>query len=164
MSRREFELIDGTSRKFWSIELDDKAHTVQFGRIGTAGQTRRKEFDTSAEARASYDKLIAEKVKKGYVETSGPTTVPSPTASAVARKPVRAKPAPKVEETAATPPPREPQPETQGATTIEPLSAVRAIHLDPDDWLWATWRPRVPRPRPSRRRSTSSPAWTDSPR
>ncbi len=28
------------------------------------------------------------------------------------------------------------------------LLTVRSIDLDPEDWLWATWRPRTPRPRP----------------
>ena len=36
MSRREFQLVEGESQKFWAIELDGVAHTVQFGRIGTS--------------------------------------------------------------------------------------------------------------------------------
>ena len=53
MSRREFQLVEGTSRKFWAIDLDGAAHVVVFGRIGTAGQTQRKEFPTEFEAEAS---------------------------------------------------------------------------------------------------------------
>lgn len=68
MSRREFHFSDGKSNKFWTVELSGKAHTVRFGRIGTAGQAQTKVFASEDEARKSHDKLIAEKVKKGYVE------------------------------------------------------------------------------------------------
>ncbi len=36
MNRREFQFIEGTSQKFWTIELDGTTHSVQFGRIGTS--------------------------------------------------------------------------------------------------------------------------------
>jgi uncharacterized protein YjbI with pentapeptide repeats/predicted DNA-binding WGR domain protein len=68
MAKREFRFEDGKSSKFWEIELDDKSHTVRFGRIGTAGQSKSKDFATPEEARKSHDALIAAKTKKGYVE------------------------------------------------------------------------------------------------
>jgi predicted DNA-binding WGR domain protein len=64
--RREYQLVEGTSRKFWAIELEGATHTVQFGRIGTAGQTQTKEFKSLEEAQKAYEKLVHEKVKKGY--------------------------------------------------------------------------------------------------
>ncbi len=73
MNRREFQFTEGKSQKFWTIELDGTTHTVQFGRIGTSGQTSRKEFATEAQAKASCDKLVAEKLKKGYVERAAAT-------------------------------------------------------------------------------------------
>jgi predicted DNA-binding WGR domain protein len=51
MNRREFQLIEGASHKVWASDLDGAAPQVQIGRIGTAGQTQRKEFATAAEAR-----------------------------------------------------------------------------------------------------------------
>ncbi len=42
MSTREFRYVDGSSTKFWRITLDGNSHTVQFGRIGTTGQTQTK--------------------------------------------------------------------------------------------------------------------------
>ena len=154
MSRREFQLVEGTSRKFWAIELDGNSHTVQFGRIGTTGQSQRKEFPTDAEAEASHAKLIAEKVKKGYTEapvagTSAVTATPPPPPAAAPRpaspRAPRGKPEPETKLTAAPPP----EPEAQPAITAsESLSTVRVIELDPEDWLWATWRPRSPWPRP----------------
>jgi hypothetical protein len=35
--RREYQLVEGSSNKFWAITLDGTRHTVEFGRIGTAG-------------------------------------------------------------------------------------------------------------------------------
>ncbi len=68
LPRREYQLIEGTSAKFWAIEVLDDSYTVQFGRIGTAGQTQVKEFDSAAGARRAAEKIIAEKVGKGYTE------------------------------------------------------------------------------------------------
>jgi len=41
---------------------------VRFGRIGTPGQSQTKNFSDAEHARRESDKLIAEKLKKGYVE------------------------------------------------------------------------------------------------
>jgi predicted DNA-binding WGR domain protein len=161
MTRREFHLIEGDSRKFWSIELEEMAHTVQFGRIGTAGQTQRKEFTTAAEAKASYDRLIAEKLKKGYSETAGATAAKAGTA---APSPARAASASQGNRKGGTAPPPELQPApptVEEAPTSMPTD--RSIDLDPQDWMWATWRKRPPCPGPSRHRSTSKTAWTASP-
>ena len=65
---RLFEFHEGGSDKFWIIELAGKSHTVRYGRQGTDGQSKTKDFGSDDEARKSYDKLIAQKTKKGYVE------------------------------------------------------------------------------------------------
>ncbi len=65
---RRFEFFDGRSAKFWVIELDGNSHTVTYGRTGTDGQTKTKEFADHAKARASYEKLISQKTGKGYTE------------------------------------------------------------------------------------------------
>jgi uncharacterized protein (TIGR02996 family) len=74
---RTFEYRDDKSSKFWSIELQGRRFTVNFGRIGTTGQTQVKEFPDEAKARKEHDKLIAEKTGKGYVETT-PRSAPVP--------------------------------------------------------------------------------------
>ena len=79
MSRREFHFQDGSSRKFWAIEVEGPRFTVQFGRLGAAGQTQTKEFADDAAARAAADKLIAEKTKKGYAEVTATAPHPTPT-------------------------------------------------------------------------------------
>lgn len=45
--------------------------TVRFGKIGATGQTTVKEFDSANAATAHADKLIGDKTKKGYVESTG---------------------------------------------------------------------------------------------
>ena len=45
-----------------------RSHTVRNGKIGTGGQSHTKSFDSEEEASNDYARLIAEKVKKGYLE------------------------------------------------------------------------------------------------
>jgi predicted DNA-binding WGR domain protein len=61
-------LVSDSSRKFWEISIADDSFTVRFGRIGTAGQSQTKTFADASKAQIEAAKLIAEKVKKGYVE------------------------------------------------------------------------------------------------
>jgi uncharacterized protein (TIGR02996 family) len=61
-----YELSESTSNKFWEIKLSGASFTTTYGKIGTAGQTTLKDFKTEAEAKKEYDKLVAEKTKKGY--------------------------------------------------------------------------------------------------
>ncbi len=68
MAKRKFELVEGNSSKFWHVEQKAKTQTVHYGRIGTNGQTKTKSFETAALAKASVEKLIQQKLKKGYVE------------------------------------------------------------------------------------------------
>jgi predicted DNA-binding WGR domain protein len=84
MAAREFHFQDGSSNKFWKIELGANSYTVQFGRIGTAGQTQTKEFSSEAAARAAHDKLVTEKIKKGYKEVTGSRAdTPAPASAAL---------------------------------------------------------------------------------
>lgn len=52
--------------KFWAIKLDGASHTVRYGKIGTNGQEKTKDFDDEAAAKKDHDKLVQEKTKKGY--------------------------------------------------------------------------------------------------
>lgn len=65
---RRFELIEGTSKKFWEILVEGVSVTTRYGRIGTAGQTTAKHEVSAAAAHKLHDKLVSEKTKKGYVE------------------------------------------------------------------------------------------------
>ena len=46
---RRFELVDGSSAKFWEMTLSGLSFTVRYGRIGTKGQEKEKRFATEAE-------------------------------------------------------------------------------------------------------------------
>ena len=64
---RRYEFTEGSSQKFWEIELEGESFTARWGRIGTDGQEKEQSFDSAGDARKAADKLIAEKEKKGYV-------------------------------------------------------------------------------------------------
>ena len=66
-----YELVEGTSSKFWEITLEGASFTTCYGRIGTDGQSTTKEWKSEAEAKKQYDKLVAEKTKKGYELAEG---------------------------------------------------------------------------------------------
>ncbi len=66
-----YEMVEGSSSKFWEITLDGASFTTTYGRIGTDGQSTTKEWKNEAEAKKQYDKLIAEKTKKGYELAEG---------------------------------------------------------------------------------------------
>ena len=61
-----YEFSQGTSNKFWEITRDGNQVTVTYGKIGTAGQTKTKDYADEAAAQKDMDKQIASKTKKGY--------------------------------------------------------------------------------------------------
>jgi predicted DNA-binding WGR domain protein len=67
----------GDSNKFWTIEQVDKKYIVQWGKIGTEGRISEKEFPNADECRKEVDKIIKEKVGKGYSETSDLSKIPT---------------------------------------------------------------------------------------
>jgi predicted DNA-binding WGR domain protein len=134
MNQRSLRYTDGKSDKFWEIRLVDTSHTVRYGRHGTAGQIQTKDFATEAEALKSYEKLVAEKLKKGYVDDGGAiASAPKTTATPKSAKPKTAA-VPAIVEAPAPPQLNYPP--------------VRSIDLAPEDWFWATWRNLPPLPRP----------------
>jgi predicted DNA-binding WGR domain protein len=66
-----YEFSEGSSNKFWEITLNKKTFTTTYGKTGTAGQSASKSWPSEVEAKRQYDKLIAEKEKKGYVLVGG---------------------------------------------------------------------------------------------
>src|SRR5262249_29160529 len=87
---RTFEFSDGKSDKFWSIELQGKSFTVTFGRKGTKGQTQTKKFPDAAGAQKEHDKLVTEKLRKGYRETSAAGGAAAPAAASPTAKALEA--------------------------------------------------------------------------
>lgn len=70
--KRYFEFIEDGSSKFWEVWMDGPDVTTHWGKIGTAGQTKTKTFADEAKAKKEYDKLLAEKTGKGYMERAAP--------------------------------------------------------------------------------------------
>jgi predicted DNA-binding WGR domain protein len=60
----EFE--EGTSSKFWRARVDGPKLYVNYGKIGTNGQTQVKDLGSPESAQKEIDKLEREKRKKGY--------------------------------------------------------------------------------------------------
>ena len=60
------EFSEGTSNKFWKIEVRGNSHTVIYGRIGAEGREVVKTFSSADEAMSDAQKLVASKIKKGY--------------------------------------------------------------------------------------------------
>src|SRR5262245_48128610 len=67
---RTFQFSDAKSHKFWNIEVSGSSFTVTYGKVGAAGQTQTKSFASPEQAQAEADKLVREKTKKGYSETT----------------------------------------------------------------------------------------------
>ncbi|HEX6343053.1 DUF4132 domain-containing protein [Umezawaea sp.] len=89
---RRLEYVGGSSEKFWEASCEDTAVTVRWGRLGTTGQTKRKEFADVAAAEAFLSAQAAGKLRKGYREIGAPTAV-EPTAASTAAVPSSAEPA-----------------------------------------------------------------------
>jgi uncharacterized protein (TIGR02996 family) len=81
---RRFEYKDAKSQKFWEIEIEGDAYTVRYGKIGTDGQVQTKTFASSDKAETAAEKIIAEKLKKGYKEVQADSAIKS-TAKAQAK-------------------------------------------------------------------------------
>ena len=74
---RRFEFVDSKSSKFWQVSVQGATVQTQWGRIGTAGQTKSKDLGTANKAQNEADKQIRSKVKKGYVEVAVAGASPS---------------------------------------------------------------------------------------
>lgn len=92
---RRFVFSEGTSNKFWEISVDGTAVTTRYGRIGADGQVTVKKEANREKAQALADKLVREKIGKGYVEqgakaAKAPAAKPAkPTKHARSAKPAK---------------------------------------------------------------------------
>ncbi len=110
---RRFELVEGSSSKFWQIEQDGPKLTIQWGKIGTSGQSQVKDFSSDAQATAEHDKLVKEKTKKGYAEVAAVADASAPA------------PKPRAPKAAATPAP------TNSAPTDDAAAPAKAAPSAP---------------------------------
>ena len=75
---RRFEFVGGTSAKFWMAEVVGKTFSIVFGRLGTDGQRKDKDFPTPEAATKELEKKIAEKLREGYAEVAANAAAAAP--------------------------------------------------------------------------------------
>ncbi len=126
---RYFEFKDDKSAKFWEIKQEQSHLQIRWGKIGTAGQSQTKEFESDNKAQLAYDKLVKEKTGKGYIEISSNGQPASPLTSPAATSATKAK-AKKVPEPASAPSAADAIAPASIATTIAPAASAISETLD----------------------------------
>lgn len=77
-------VIEGGSKKFWRARVEGGSLYVNFGRIGTGGQTQVKDLGTEPKARAELEKVAGSKRRKGYEDAGDAVAgAPAPAAAPV---------------------------------------------------------------------------------
>ena len=71
--KRVFVFQDFKSQKFWSIDVAGTDVTVNYGKLGTDGQTQVKTTRPLKKLKKLPINLLRRKTKKGYVETAEET-------------------------------------------------------------------------------------------
>lgn len=79
--RKHLKYIDGNSDKFWQIEVNGSEYTVTYGRNGTSGVSQTKTLTDGEECLKVAEKLLNEKIKKGYSENGDVVVSPKVTNS-----------------------------------------------------------------------------------
>ena len=72
--KRRLHLTEGNSDKFWYIDVAEDQVTVRYGRTGTAGTTRTKQYESADKALTEAKKQVAAKIKKGYTDDATAST------------------------------------------------------------------------------------------
>ncbi len=81
---KRFIYQDEKSHKFWAVEQQGNELHISWGKVGTNGQSQVKSFADAAAAEKAEQRLIAEKVKKGYEEENVTTIAEQMPAPAIA--------------------------------------------------------------------------------
>ncbi len=81
---------DDKSNKFWRARCLGNSLEVNFGRIGTQGQSQAKRYDSPEDAANELHKQAREKYKKGYVDGDGGSSAPAATTDAAQSAPAAA--------------------------------------------------------------------------
>jgi predicted DNA-binding WGR domain protein len=76
------ECKDGAHYKFWEAEVKVSSLVVHFGRIGTEGQVKAKKLSSPTAAQAELERLIREKLAKGYAKKGGKAAPANPAKAA----------------------------------------------------------------------------------
>jgi len=82
-----YEYTEDGSSKFWQITVEGSSLSTRYGNVGQKGRTTTKTFASEDEARAAAEKLVQEKLAKGYVEVAAEATAEAPEKPKRAAKP-----------------------------------------------------------------------------
>lgn len=74
--KRNFINQEELSDKFWNIEYSGTRQTVTFGKTGTKGRETVKDFADEKDCSRESEKLISQKIRKGYTEIQENDEVP----------------------------------------------------------------------------------------
>ena len=72
--KRRLHLTEGNSDKFWYIDVTEDQVTVRYGRSGTTGTTRTKQYESADKALTDAKKQVDAKIKKGYTDDATAST------------------------------------------------------------------------------------------
>ena len=78
---------DDRSNKFWRARTEGDTMYVNYGRVGTNGQTQVKEFGSPQDASAALEKQAQSKRRKGYVDDGSAPAAEAETAPAAPSAP-----------------------------------------------------------------------------
>ena len=79
--RQQLFFQDATSNKFWTAETDGTNQIISFGAVGTQGRRSEKQFASTEACLADTEKLIKQKIKKGYIKLAENEVIPEKQAS-----------------------------------------------------------------------------------
>lgn len=123
---RRLEFSEGSSDKFWEVEVAGATVTTRWGRKGTAGQEKAKDYPDEAAALRDAEAQLQGKVKKGYAEVGGAPAPAGASAPAPKAAPAPPAPAPKATQKAAPAPPAPTPKATPAPPTPTPAPAPPA--------------------------------------
>lgn len=75
---RRFEYIQANQAKFWEVSRRGATLTVKSGRIGGPPKMREKQLQDFMAAEQEFDRLIRDKLRRGYVEVHAATETNDP--------------------------------------------------------------------------------------
>ena len=83
------EYQDQKSAKFWQVTVVGKKLVTQWGKLGVAGQVKEKLFGSADAAEAAAEKLVNQKLNKGYVRKAKGKSKKAATKGVAAKKAVK---------------------------------------------------------------------------
>lgn len=78
MSARRFEYIQGNQAKYWEVDRRGSTITTWAGKIGGTATPKTKSFDDYMAAEREFDRLIRDKLRRGFTEVEEATEPEAP--------------------------------------------------------------------------------------